>query len=170
MNAPQRTFTLAPQDRQRALLALGAYLGSLPQEKQYVVEVKEYRPRRSLDANAYCWVLLDKLAEKTGVPKSDIYRNLIREIGGNNDTVCCVERAVDKLCESWHKNGMGWQAEVGDSKLDGCKTVTLYYGSSTYDTRQMSRLIDLVVQECQQQGIETKTPRELALLKEEWKK
>lgn len=170
MKAPERTFTLAPQDRQRALLALGAYLGSLPQEKQYVVEVKEYHLRRSLDANAYCWVLLDKLAEKTGVPKSDIYRNLIREIGGNNDTVCCVERAVDKLCDSWRKNGMGWQAEVGDSKLDGCKTVTLYYGSSTYDTRQMSRLIDLVVQECQQQGIETKTPRELALLKEEWKK
>ena len=44
----------------------------------------------------------------------------------------------------------------------------LYYGSSTYDSAQMSRLIDLVVQECQAQGIETKTPEELALLKEDW--
>lgn len=169
MNAGERIFDLKAQDRQRALLALGAYLGSLPQEKEYVVEVKEYRPRRSLDANAYCWVLLDKLAEKTGIPKSDIYRSLIREIGGNSDVVCCKNEAVDKLREGWHKNGVGWQTDVTDSKkTPGCKVVTLYYGSSTYDTRQMSRLIDLVVQECQQQGIETKTPRELALLKEEW--
>ena len=58
--------------------------------------------------------------------------------------------------------------EILPSKIAGCVNVVLYYGSSTYDSAQMSRLIDLVVQECQAQGIETKTPEELALLKEDW--
>ena len=82
--------------------------------------------------------------------------------------MCCVEKAVDKLVQLWGKNGLGWAADVVDSKIDGCKNVVLYQGSSTYDTRQMSRLIDLVVQECRAQGIETATPAELDRLKEAW--
>ena len=45
-----------------------------------------------------------------------------------------------------------------------------YYGSSEYDTAQMSRLIELIIAECREQGIETKTPAELAALMEEWEK
>ncbi len=56
----------------------------------------------------------------------------------------------------------------GDSKIEGYVNVRSYYGSSQYDTAQMSRLIDLIVQECRQQGIETATPQELARYKEEW--
>ena len=132
------------------------------------IQIDKHRQRRSLDANAYCWVLLDKLAAALHKPKGEIYRELIREVGGNSETVCCVEKAVDKLVQLWGKNGLGWCADVTDSKLDGCKNVVLYQGSSTYDTRQMSRLIDLVVQECRAQGIETATPAELEKLKEAW--
>lgn len=137
-------------------------------DKKYIAEMKEYRERRSLDANAYAWVLMDKLAEKTGIPKTTIYRSYIREIGGNNTVVCSVEAAVDSLVAGWSKNGLGWVTDVSPSKIEGCKNVTLYYGSSTYDTRQMSRLIDLVVQDCKEQGIETMTPFELDALKERW--
>jgi hypothetical protein len=137
-------------------------------DKKYIAEMKEYRERRSLDANAYAWVLMDKLAEKTGIPKTTVYRSYIREIGGNNTVVCSVEAAVDSLVAGWSKNGLGWVTDVSPSKIDGCKNVTLYYGSSTYDTRQMSRLIDLVVQDCKEQGIETMTPFELDALKERW--
>ena len=70
----------------------------------------------------------------------------------------------------WETHGIGWICEeMGHSKLDGYTNVISYYGSSEYDTRQMSRLIDLIVMECKEQGIETMTPRELALLKEGWK-
>lgn len=59
---------------------------------------------------------------------------------------------------------------LGISKaMPDCVSVCAYYGSSTYDTAQMSRLIDLVVQECRQQDIETLTERELSLLKEGWR-
>ena len=138
-------------------------------ESDVSVYVKKFRQKRSLDANAYCWVLLDKLAEHTGLSRIDLYRSYIREIGGNSETVCVVNAAVDKLREGWHHNGLGWQTDTLPSKLDGCTNVVLYYGSSTYDTAQMSRLIEMVVQDCRELGIETLPPHKLAALVEEWK-
>lgn len=132
------------------------------------VTVKKHREKRSLDANAYSWVLLDKLAESTGTPKSEIYRREVRDVGGNTETVCVREKGVQKLCDGWNKNGIGWQTEVMDSKIEGCKNVVLYYGSSTFDTKQMARLIDNIVQDCKALGIETLTPQQLDALKEEW--
>ncbi|MEF9865506.1 MAG: hypothetical protein RR814_03615, partial [Oscillospiraceae bacterium] len=61
-----------------------------------------------------------------------------------------------------------WTSETTDSKLEGCTNVILYYGSSVYDTAQMARLIDNIVQDCKAVGIETKTPEELQILKERW--
>lgn len=137
-------------------------------QRTYTCEVKEQHKKRSLDANAYFWVLADKLAEATRISKEDIYRHAIREIGGNSTTVCVRDMAAEKLCQGWEKNGLGWLADTFPSKLPGCVNVTLYYGSSTYDTKQMSRLIDNIVQDCQAVGIETLTPDKLALLVEEW--
>lgn len=119
------------------------------------VEIKKAAQKRSNDANAYAWVLLDKLAEKTRIPKTEIYKDAIREIGGVSEMVCVQERAVKRLCSGWEKIGIGWQTEIIPSKLPGCKNVILYYGSSTYDSIQMSRLLDLIIQQCEQQGIPT---------------
>ena len=145
-------------------------------DKKYIVTVKEYKQKRSLDANAYCWVLIDKLAEKlhstlkqdTEDVKKQIYQKAIRDIGGVSDTVCVLNKSVDKLCRAWEKNGLGWQTETLPSKIEGCTNVIVYYGSSVYDTVQMSRLIDSIVQECRAQGIETMPPYELEVLKQEW--
>ena len=133
------------------------------------VTVKKHREKRSLDANAYAWVLMDKLAEATGTPTSEVYRRAVKDVGGNTEIVCVREKAVQKLCDGWSKNGIGWQTEIMDSKIDGCKNVVLYYGSSTFDTKQMSRLIDNIVQDCKAVGIETLTPQQLDALKEDWR-
>ena len=132
------------------------------------IEIKPYRPRRSLDANAYAWVLMDKLASKMSMAKVDIYREYVKHIGGNSETVCVKNSAAERLCEGWSKNGIGWQTDTFPSKLDGCTNVILYYGSSTYDTAQMSRLLDLIIQDCKQLGIPTETPDEIARLKALW--
>jgi hypothetical protein len=153
----------------KAIAWLSSLIDSLHEGKKYTLEVKEFKRRRSLDANAYCWVLIDKLAEKMHMKKVDIYRSAIKEIGGNSDTVCVVDKAVDKLCEGWEHNGLGWLTERTKSKLDGCTNVTLYYGSSSYNTKQMSRLIDNIVEDCRAIGIETMTPQELERIKTEWK-
>ena len=132
------------------------------------VEIKQTRPRRSLDANAYAWVLIDKLAAKLGHTKAEIYREAIRSIGGVSETVCVRDVAVDKLIEGWQHNGVGWFADRMPSKLPGCTNVILYYGSSTYDTKQMSALIDAIVQDCKAVGIETLTPAQIAALNAAW--
>ncbi|WP_418932294.1 hypothetical protein [Hominenteromicrobium sp.] len=132
------------------------------------VTVKKHREKRSLDANAYFWVLVDRLAEKTRIPKTDIYRRYIREIGGNHEMVCVIDSAVEKLRNGWEHNGLGWQTDTMPSRIPGCTNVILYYGSSTYNTRQMSHLIDMAVQDCQEQNIETLSPEKLAGMMEEW--
>lgn len=163
-----KEITFTTDDKIKAIAAAASYIDSLTDGKTYVLTIKEHKRRRSLDANAYAWVLLSKLAERLHEPKTDIYRRYIPEIGSNSETVCVQDQAVDRLTEGWEHNGIGWQAETMPSKLPGCTNVILYYGSSTYDTAQMSRLIDLIVQDCNALGIETKDPAEIDRLVEEW--
>ena len=137
-------------------------------QEKLSIKIGKFKQKRSLDANAYCFVLIGKIAEKTRIPKEEVYRNAIKEIGGNYDVVCIQNKAVDSLCESWRKMGLGWQTDTFDSKIEGCTNVILYYGSSTYDIETMSRLIDNIVQDCKALGIETMTPLELSRLKEGW--
>jgi hypothetical protein len=148
--------------------AVGHCFDELRNVEKIAVKIDKWRAKRSLDANAYCWVLIDKLAEKLNTTKEDIYRNAIRDIGGNNEIVCVQNKAVEKLCKGWNKNGIGWQTETFPSKINGCTNVILYYGSSTYDTAQMSRLIEYIIEECKAQGIDTKTPAEIAAILELW--
>lgn len=131
-------------------------------------ELKPKKRLRSLDANAYAWMLMDRLSAATGLSKSEIYRNTIRDIGGVSEVVCVQKKAVDKLCSTWERNGLGWQTERVPSKIQGCVNVVMYYGSSCYDTKQMSLLIDHLVQDCKALGIETLPPQRLEMMKEEW--
>jgi hypothetical protein len=138
-------------------------------EKPHEVVVKPCRKKRSMDANAYLWVLLDKLAmvlstKEAPLTKTDIYRRLIPDVGGVSDTVCVQNKAVDMLIQGWEHNGLGWVAETLPSKIEGCTNVILYRGSSMYDTAQFSRLLDLAIFECKQNGIETMTPEEMSRL------
>lgn len=131
-------------------------------------EIKAKKSLRSLDANAYAWVLMDKLSAATGVPKTDVYRNAVRDVGGNSEIVCVKAEAAPTLRKIWESRGLGWQTEDDISKLPGCVNVILYYGSSTFDTRQMSRMIDNLIQDAKAVGIETMPPDKLAALLGEW--
>ena len=137
-------------------------------DEAVTVEIKKYRKRRSLDANAYAWVLVDKIAEALSHDKVAVYREAIRNIGGVSETVCILEQAAPKLISAWEAHGIGWQTESMASKIEGCLNIVLYYGSSTYDTKQMSSLIDHLIAEAKELNIETATPAELARYKEEW--
>ena len=128
------------------------------------VTIKKYRRRRGLDANAYAWVLIGLIAEKMSIDRAKVYRDAIRAIGGTSTIICVPDKAVDMLRESWEARGMGWQTETLSSKLKGCTNVVLYYGSSVYDTKQMSLLIDHLVQDAKAIGIETLTPHDLEIM------
>ena len=138
------------------------------------VEIKKHRSRRSLDANAYLWVLLDKIAvelsKESPVSPEDVYRQLIPNVGGNSKILPIREDAIEAWKNIWSAGRTGWLCEdMGPCNgLPGYHNIRCFYGSSIYDTAQMSRLINLTVQEAKQLGIETMTPEELEILKARW--
>lgn len=136
-------------------------------EDKLSIEIKKYKNKRSLDANAYMWVLISKLEEKLNISKDIIYKDAIRNIGVY-EVIPVKNEAVERFIEAWTKNGLGWVCETTKSKLEGYTNILAYYGSSTYNTAEMSRLIDFVVQECKQLNIETMSRTELDSLIESW--
>lgn len=137
-------------------------------KRQFCAVFQEFKARRSLDANAYYWVLVGKLAEAIDSTPEEIYRHHVRDLG-IYDTLCMETKAVRAFAKHWKSGHTGRRIETRVSKLDGCTTVLAYYGSSDFDTKQMSRLIDNCIQDCKSVGIETATPQELQRLKEGWK-
>lgn len=165
-------FAVGMDKKQRVTFALdGDFRETFDELHEGDVEltVKKYRQKRSLDANAYAWVLIGKIAEKTRITREDVYRHAIWNVGGGSETVCVKDAAVPRLIDGWRHNGLGWFTDTFKSKIDGCTNVTLYYGSSAYDTKQMSDLIDGLVAEAKELGIETLTPEQLAAMSAEWK-
>ena len=131
------------------------------------IELKKYRKKRSLDSNAYAWVLLGELQNTLNIPKEEIYRDLIKNIG-SFEVLPVKNEAVEKFRQAWSKNGLGWVTETTKSKLEGFTNVIAYYGSSTYNTKEMTRLINLIVTECKQFNIETKPQAEIDSLLRSW--
>lgn len=129
--------------------------------------------KRSNNANAYMWVLCDKIAQVIRSTKEEVYRRAIREVGVFHDYVSPKGEPCAALVEIWSKNGIGWFAEMFNSKITDINgkqlvRVRLYHGSHTYNQKEMSRLIDWVVDEAKNLGIETMTDKELLELKERW--
>ena len=143
---------------------------SIEPGKQYDVDAKEHREKRSLDANAYCWVLIGKLASKLHIPPSEVYRQYIQDIGGNYQIFPIKEDRIDKWNKIWCSGHVGRMTrDIGPCRnTPGYHNIMTYFGSSDYDTAQMSRLIDLIVQDCKAQGIETLTPDKLDSMKLKW--
>ena len=162
------SVTLPPSMRAEALGAVDNAHSLLSNGKEVEIDIREYKKRRSLDANGYYWALCNRLCEKLQMSPEEIYREHVKDVGGNYEVVCVKDGALDKLRKGWEHSGIGWITDTMPSKIEGCTNVMLYYGSSTYDTAQMSRLIGLMIDDCKANGIETKTPSELALLMSEW--
>lgn len=132
------------------------------------IKVDKKRNKRSLDSNAYMWKIADKIASKIGITKLEVYRDAIKEVG-QFEIVPIKDEAVENFIRAWKHNGQGWICEIiGKSKIKGYTNVTAYYGSSVYDSKAMSRLIDLIVQEAKQLDIETLPPNEIESLKNSW--
>lgn len=129
--------------------------------KHIDVSVKQFRRKRSLDANAYYWSLIGKLRFETGQRVTDIYRDHIKEVGNNSITLCLMNNVVDEFRAFWEAKGMGWVTQILPSKIERCTNVICYYGSSEYNVQQMSKLIDLRIQDCQAVGVETMTPSQI---------
>ena len=141
------------------------WLYNQDKEKQY--EIKECKKRRSLNCNAYCWVLIGKIADVIGTTKEEVYRDYIKHKGVYR-IITMNSEAVSTFTKVWKEKGLGWICETSENRISGLTDVIAYYGTSSYNTKQMSHFIDYVVQEAKQLDIETLTPVQLEELKKLW--
>ena len=133
------------------------------------VEIKKASKHRSLSANNYAWVLIDKIAEVTGKTTTEVYRNAIMEIGGVSDYYGMKEEAYEAFCEIWTAGHLGRQVEIipGSAK-PGWINVRAWKGSSDFDSAQMARLIDSLIQDAEAQGIPTIPDSEVERMVSQW--
>lgn len=126
-------------------------------------ELKPYRQKRSLNANAYMWVLADKLADKLRTTPVAIYRTAIDNAGVFEEIKVGSVEAAQRFKRIWQSNGLGWLTKTIDDT-----TIFAYYGSSTYDSKQLARVIDFLQDECREQCIETRPQEEVDAMLREW--
>lgn len=133
------------------------------------IDIKKWREGRSLDSNAYAWVLLDKIAQKTNTTKENVYREIIKRVGVF-EILPIKDVAVESFVKKWQSKGLGWVCEnLGSSpKLQGFTKIVAYFGTSTYDTKEMSRFLDEVISEARELGIQTETPDKVEEMKSLW--
>lgn len=147
-----------------------AFMDKHSDTKLYAVEIKEKKEQRSLDANAYAWVLCRKIGQSMTPPAKaeDIYQQAIRDYGVTQ-IYPVRDDDVDSVIRMFNGMGLGNSCDsLGASKIDGYTNVRFYYGSSNYDTAQMSKLIDGLVADAHDLGISTMTPSEIEKLKSLW--
>ena len=136
--------------------------GKIDSEAEYTVSIKRRKKKRSLDANAYMWVLLKELAFKVENSPIELYKYYVRGFG-QYYVIPVREDALDAFSKVWSSHGIAWFVDdVGPCRRTaGYHNVKAYYGTSEYDTKSMSRLIDEVVLDCKAQGIETMSKKEI---------
>lgn len=145
----------------------GKALGELEGGKTYTAEIRVKRKKRSLDANGYYWALCGEIARKLNLDKEEVYRRHIAGLG-NYAVFGMREEAVALFERMWGSGHIGRFIETKAAKTPGVVNVLAYYGSSDFDTVQMSRLIDNCIQDCKALDIETRSPEDIKSLLEQW--
>lgn len=150
-------------------------IGDLKLDKKYDVEITEHRKKRSLDANALYWCLLTALAKSLGISNHEAHNMMLRRYGYPMmiedkivsvvllDTSNAEKKAL--MADTFHIKPTS-QTHKGKDGLR-YRTYILLRGSSTYDTTEMSRLIDGLISECKDLGIDH-IPRYEADLIADW--
>lgn len=132
------------------------------------VTIEKKRPKRSKDANAYCWVLIYKIAEAVGEEPTMVYRKLIHRFPSKTKVCCVKEEDAESEIREFVEGHLGRMVDIGDSKIPGCVVLHKKYGSSSFDTAQMSAFVDKVLEQCSELGIEVRSAEYVSSLLKEW--
>ncbi|MBZ9608650.1 hypothetical protein G9F73_012610 [Clostridium estertheticum] len=132
--------------------------------KELNVEIKQFRRKRSMDSNAYMWVLLSKMADVLKTTKDELYLRILSRYGVFTHVVV-KENVVERVKSEWKT-----VRELGKVIINGQEGVQMqcFFGSHDYNSKEMSVLIEGIVSECKELGIETISNRELEIMKNAW--
>lgn len=151
----------------------------LKDKEKLRIRIVQYRKKRSLDANAYYWTLLTKFADVIGLGNPEAHNMMLRGYGQSEIfdgravyvTIPDTEEAEKKVnnATDYHLAPTS-QVRMGNDDVL-YRTYRLLRGSRTYDTKEMSRLIDGLITCCKEAGIpetEIASPNEKEILKERY--
>lgn len=133
------------------------------------VKASEWREKRSLNANAYFYVLAGKIAEKLRISLTEAHNRLIAMYGQMEGATIIMRDDIDWMSLDY----IHLKPTPATRSLDDGRLYRVYFvmrGSHTYDTKEMSRLIDGTVEDAKELGIETMTPDQLEELKSKWQR
>ena len=120
------------------------------------LSLTEYKPKRSLTSNATLWLLLQRLAVKLGTSKDELYLEFLKRYGTFTHVIV-KPKAVDAIKKEWKA-----VVDLGEVTVNGQVGIQLqlYFGSSTFNSKEFSHLLQGVIDECEEQGLETITSKE----------
>ena len=134
-------------------------------DKLLNLTAKIHREKRSLDANAYAWVLMQKIAEAIHTDKWAVYLRMLERYSPDFTHIIGRREAVERVIGEWRTVKV-----LGPIQVNGSSGIQLqcYFGSSTFDSKEMASFIDGIVSECKEMGIETLPPDEIERMRREW--
>lgn len=132
--------------------------------KELSVEIKPFRKKRSLDANGMLWAILNQMAEVLKTSKDEVYLEMLNRYGVFTHVIVKSD-VVEKVKREWKT-----VRELGEVTVNGKTGIQLqcYFGSSTYDSKEFSVLLEGVISEAKELGIDTITESEKNALLESW--
>ena len=135
-------------------------------DKPLNITIKQHRNHRSKDANALLWECIGRLAMALRADKWDIYLLMLKRYG-QYTYIVVPPNAVEMVARQWRECEV-----IGDININGRDGVQMlcYYGSSTYDTKQFSILLDGVISEMKEIGLTAPTSEDMRRSIEEWEK
>lgn len=133
-------------------------------DKNLDIEIKQHREKRSINANNLLWQCIGKIAKALNTDKMEIYLKLLKSYG-KFTYICVKPEAVEAVRKQWRDIEV-----LGSVTINGKEAIQLlcYFGSSTYNTAEMSHLLEGTISEMSQMDLETPQEEETRLALERW--
>ena len=130
------------------------------------IKAVKYRKKRSLDANALLWHCLGEIASSLQADKWDIYLQMLKRYG-KYTYICVKPNMVDAVKAQWRESEV-----IGEVNINGSEAIQMlcYFGSSTYNTKEFSVLLEGVISEMKEMELETPLSEDMKRALEEWDK
>ncbi len=130
------------------------------------IEAVKWRRKRSITANGMLWACIGEIANALGADKWDIYLLMLKRYG-KYTYICVKPNVVEAVKQQWREC-----EEIGKVNINGTEAVQMlcYFGSSTYDTKEFSVLLDGVVSEMKHIGLQPPLTEDMKRVLEAWQK
>lgn len=140
------------------------YVAALKDEEKLHIKAVKFRNKRSLDANGLLWVCLGQIADVLHTDKWNVYLQMLKRYG-KYTYICVKPNVVDAVKAQWRECEV-----IGETTINGKEAVQMlcYFGSSTYNTKEFSVLLDGVISEMREMGLQTPASQEMQRALEKW--